>query len=186
MKTNPTHRDKRSRLDLELFVLALVQRDVYTPYRLRETVGLSPGATIPVLKRLQDAGYVRPGKPGARGRTEFKITAKGKHYLASGWQPLLDAPALGDLEAVLRIASLALLSGADKKTVYARLTRAAAVRSAESKRKKCDASAMEASLSSRRDVDLYLWMQAALKAARLNAEVRVLRRLAIAILRRPN
>jgi DNA-binding PadR family transcriptional regulator len=184
MKLNPSHRDKRSKLDLELFVLALVQRETNTPYLLREAVGLSPGATIPVLKRLQEVGYVRPGKPAARGRIEFKITASGKQYLASGWRPLLEASVPGNLEAILRIASLALLSGADKKIVSASLKRAAAMKSTESKRrKKGEAGAIESSLPSFRDVGLYSWMQAAHKEARLAAEGKVLRQLAIAILR---
>ena len=184
MKINPARRDKRSRLDLELFVLALIQREINTPYHLRETVGLSPGASIPVLKRLQEVGYVRPSEPGVRGRTEFKITTSGKQYLSSGWLPLLHASVPGDLEAAIRIASLALLSGADKKTVADSLKRAATMKSTDSKRRKREAAVMESSLSSVRSAELYRWMQAAHKAARLAAEAKFLRQLAIAVLRR--
>lgn len=182
MKINPAHRDKRSKLDLELFVLALVQREINTPYHLRETVGLSPGATIPVLKRLQQAAYLRPGKPGARGRIEFKITASGRQFLKSGWQPLLDSSVPTDMDAILRIASLAMLSGADKKTVAAYLGRAATVKRADSKRRKGAALEAEASPGVR-ETGLYAWMQAAHKEARLAAEGKVLRQLATAILR---
>ena len=182
MKLDSSHRDKRSKLDLELFVLALVQHEINTPYRLRETVGLSPGATIPVLKRLQEAGYVRPGKPGARGRTEFNITASGKQSLASGWRPLLEAPAPSNLEAVLRITSLAMLSGAETKTVAAYLKRAAVVKTTDSKRSKRETRVIEPSRSSVRNVDLYPWMQQAHKTARLAAEAKLVRQLAIAML----
>jgi DNA-binding PadR family transcriptional regulator len=183
MKLDPSHRDKRSKLDLELFVLALVQHEINTPYRLRETVGLSPGATIPVLKRLQEVGCVRPGKPGARGRTEFKITASGNQYLASGWRPLLEAPAPSNLEAALRTASLAMLSGANAKAVADYLKRAAVVKTTDSNRSKREKQAIEPSLSSVRNVDLYPWMQQAHKTARLAAEAKLLRQLAIAMLR---
>ncbi len=42
-------RDKRARMDLELFVLALIDRGLNTPYDLLAGAGLSPSATIPVL-----------------------------------------------------------------------------------------------------------------------------------------
>ena len=51
-------KDKRSKLDLELFLIALIKREINTPYLLRARAGLSPGATISVLKRLNAAGYV--------------------------------------------------------------------------------------------------------------------------------
>lgn len=183
MKHNPAHRDHRSKLDLELFVLALIRRGINTSYYLSETAGLSPGATIPALERLRKVGHVRPGKPGARGRMEFKITASGKQYLAPGWRPLLEASVPADLEAILRIASLALLSGADTKTVAAGLKRAAMIKSTESKRRNREAAVIEDSLSSVRNVDLFRWMQAAHQAARLAAEAKLLRQLAAATLR---
>jgi len=184
MKHNPAHRDRRSRLDLELFVLALVQREIGTPYHLRETVGLSPGATIPVLKRLQEAGFVRRGKPGVRGRTEYNTTESGKQHLRSNWQPLLAAAVPTDVDAILRIASLAMLSGADRKTVAAYLRRAAAAKRTNSKRRKAAALEAEDSLPAVRETRLYVWLQATHKAARLAAETRLLRQLATAILRR--
>lgn len=45
-------RDKRRRSDLDLFVLALIASAVSTLYSLKTTADLSPGATIPVLRRL--------------------------------------------------------------------------------------------------------------------------------------
>jgi hypothetical protein len=44
--------DRRSRPDLELFVLALIARGVNTPYLLSQEASLSPGVTLPVLDRL--------------------------------------------------------------------------------------------------------------------------------------
>jgi hypothetical protein len=56
-------RDKRRRTDLDLFVLALIDSGISTPYELQKDAGLSPGATIPALQRLLEAGFVRQGKP---------------------------------------------------------------------------------------------------------------------------
>ena len=79
--------DKRRRTDLDLFVLALIDGGVSTPYELQKAVGLSQGATIPALQRLLEAGLARRGKPGARGRTDYKVTAAAKRLLKDGWLP---------------------------------------------------------------------------------------------------
>ena len=71
--------DKRRRTDLDLFVLALIDGGVSTPYELQKSAGLSQGATIPTLKRLLEARLVRQGKPGVRGRTDYKVTSAGKN-----------------------------------------------------------------------------------------------------------
>ena len=67
-------RDKRRRTDLDLFILALIDGGVSTPYELQKTAGLSQGATVPALQRLLKAGLVRQGKPGARGRSDYNVT----------------------------------------------------------------------------------------------------------------
>jgi DNA-binding PadR family transcriptional regulator len=108
-------RDKRRRNDLDLFVLALVSEGVSTPYELKTAAGLSPGATIPALARLLEAGLVLQGKPGPRGRADHKITAVGRRYLKSGWKELLEDGPSCDLDADLRVALLALWIGGDRK-----------------------------------------------------------------------
>jgi DNA-binding PadR family transcriptional regulator len=106
-------RDKRRKSDLDLFVLALIRSGVSTPYALQREAGLSPGATIPAIKRMLDAGFVRQGKPGPRGRTDARITAAGKRQLRNTWRGLIDAGASGDLDADLRVAMLAISEGTD-------------------------------------------------------------------------
>ena len=109
-----TH-DKRRRNDLDLFVLALVSDRVSTPYQLKTSAGLSPGATIPALARLLEAGFVIQGKPGPRGRADYRITSAGRRCLKNGWKELIvDGPS-GDLDADLRVALLALWVGGDRK-----------------------------------------------------------------------
>jgi DNA-binding PadR family transcriptional regulator len=108
-------RDKRRRTDLHQFVLALIDSGVSTPYEFEKSAGLSQGATIPALQRLLDAGLVRQGKPGPRGRTDYKVTAAGKRLLKDGWLALImDGPS-GDVDSDLRVALLALLGGADRR-----------------------------------------------------------------------
>ncbi len=108
-------RDKRRRNDLDLFVLALLDEGVATPYELKQTAGLSPGATIPVLRRLAERGMVSVGKPGPRGRTGYRITAGGRRFLKSGWRDLIHDGPSGDLDADLRVALLALVVGNDRR-----------------------------------------------------------------------
>jgi DNA-binding PadR family transcriptional regulator len=180
--SNPV-RDKRSRPDLELFVLALVQRGVNTPYLLL-SAGISQGAALPVLGRLESSGYVRRGKPGLRGRTEFEISVAGHRYLQAGWRPLLESPVSGDIETILRAASLAVFSGADRKVVTAYLKSAADAKAADSKLRKAEAEEAKPSLPAKPDAGLYTWMLALHATTRLAAEAKVLRQLAIALNRR--
>jgi DNA-binding PadR family transcriptional regulator len=111
----PETRDKRRRSDLDLFVLALIDSGISTPYEFQKAAGLSPGATIPVLQRLLKAGCVRQGKPGSRGRTNHSITSAGKKYLKNGWHALLEDGPSGDLDADLRVALLAMWAGGKRQ-----------------------------------------------------------------------
>lgn len=107
----PEVRDKRRKTDLDLFILALVDSGVATPYALQMSAGLSPGASIPALQRLAEAGLVHQGKPGSRGRTEHRVTPAGKRLLKAGWRDLIKDGPSGDLDSDLRVALLALASG---------------------------------------------------------------------------
>ncbi len=109
------NRDKRRRTDLDLFVLALIESGISTAYEFQKSAGLSPGATIPALERLLKARFVRQGRPGARGRTDHRITSAGKKFLKSGWRTLIEDGPSGDLDADLRIALLALFAGGERR-----------------------------------------------------------------------
>jgi DNA-binding PadR family transcriptional regulator len=108
-------RDKRRRSDLDLFVLALIDSGISTPYEFQKAAGLSPGATIPALQRLLEAGFVRQGKPGSRGRTNHTITPAGKRFLKSGWRSLIEDGPSGDLDADLRVALLIMWAGGKRQ-----------------------------------------------------------------------
>jgi DNA-binding PadR family transcriptional regulator len=116
--------DKRRRTDLDLFILALIDGGVSTPYELQKTAGLSQGATNPALQRLLAARLVRQGKPGARGRTDYKATATGKKLLRDGWLPLIEAGPSGDLDSDLRVALLAIRGSGDRRLAVDFLRRA--------------------------------------------------------------
>jgi DNA-binding PadR family transcriptional regulator len=107
--------DKRRRTDLDLFVLALIDGGVSTPYELQKLAGLSQGATIPALQRLLEARFVRQGKRGARGRTDYKVTAAGRKLLETGWLSLVDAGPSGDIDADLRVALLTIWASGDSR-----------------------------------------------------------------------
>jgi DNA-binding PadR family transcriptional regulator len=129
-------RDKRRRNDLDLFVLALIESGLSTPYALKTAAGLSPGATIPALARLMKARFVLPGKSGSRGRTDHKITREGRAFLRNGWRALIGDGPSGDLDADLRVALLALFVGGDRRLAADFLRQSAArklesIRSAE-------------------------------------------------------
>jgi hypothetical protein len=64
---------------------------------------------------LLAARLVRQGKPGARGRTDYKATAAGKKLLRDGWLPLIEAGPSGDLDSDLRVALLAIRGSGDRK-----------------------------------------------------------------------
>ena len=70
-------RDKRRRTDLDLFVLALIDSGVSTPYEFQKAAGLS---LEPRSRRCKDCWrrFLRQGKPGSRGRTNHSITPAGQ------------------------------------------------------------------------------------------------------------
>jgi DNA-binding PadR family transcriptional regulator len=121
----PESRDKRRRSDLDLFVLALIESGVATPYELQTSAGLSPGATIPALRRLVSGGWTAQRKPGPRGRTEHTITAAGRQHLQDGWRQLIKEGPSGDVDADLRVALLALFVGGERR-IAAEFLRASA------------------------------------------------------------
>jgi DNA-binding PadR family transcriptional regulator len=119
-------RDKRRRTDLDLFVLALIESGLSSPYDFQKAAKLSPGATIPALQRLLESGFVRQGKPGPRGRTDNRITPAGKKLLKTGWRGLIEDGPSGDLDADLRIALLALFVGGHRRLAKEFLEQSAA------------------------------------------------------------
>jgi DNA-binding PadR family transcriptional regulator len=117
--------DRRRRADLDLFVLALIESGISTPYEFQKLAGISQGASIPVLRRLIEGGFVRPKKAGSRGRTAHQITIPGRTTLKEGWRALVDQEPSGDLDADLRVALLVLAVGRNRRAAVEYLRRSA-------------------------------------------------------------
>jgi hypothetical protein len=64
---------------------------------------------------LLEARFVRQGKPGVRGRIDYKVSAAGKKLLRDGWLPLIETGPSGDLDSDLRVALLAIWGGGDRR-----------------------------------------------------------------------
>ena len=142
-------------------------RDQY-PIPLLASAGLSVGATLPALSRLEKTGFLRRAEPGTRGRTDYSVTEEGMRRLKSGWHPLLEDSIPGDIESVLRTAALALLSGADKRNIARYLRRAAASKTADSKRRKEDPNCgRNPKFPAGRKPEAYRWMLAIHASERL-------------------
>jgi DNA-binding PadR family transcriptional regulator len=177
-KSKSQHVDKRSRTDLELFVLAMIDLGVNNPYALHSSYGVSPGASIPVLARLERSGYVRCGKSGARRRSEYEITPKGGRYLKEGWVPLLQSPAPQEMESILRIVILAIMAGADLKKVAWYANKAASEKMRESNQRKGEAERIHLSYYENFDPSVYPLLLKRYTGARLSTESKFLRELA--------
>ena len=94
------------RSNLELFVLAMIQQGLETPYDFRMKAGLSLGSTVPVLSRLEADGLIKGSEPGLRRSRKYSISGKGVKALTAEWvNHLRDRPT--DIDSALRIAYLA-------------------------------------------------------------------------------
>ena len=118
--------DKRRRTDLDLFILALIDAGLSTLYDFQRQAGLSQGATVPALQRLLQARFVLQGKPGARGRTGYRVSAAGKKALGTGWRTLIAEGPTGNFDADLRVALLVVFGSGDRKLAAEFLHRSAA------------------------------------------------------------
>jgi predicted transcriptional regulator len=169
-------KDKRSRMDLELFVLALICRGVATPYDLKVSASISPGASIPVLSRLESGGFIKKGKEGARNKQEYLITGKGTLLLENSWRQLFEGHPV-DFDAILRIASLALLMGEPKRSVAAYLSRASTLR------KTVDADGLRRSGNGTTPGAVFMSMRRIAASGRAHSEAAILRELASVVRR---
>jgi DNA-binding PadR family transcriptional regulator len=160
--------------DLDLFILALVQRGCATPYELKARAGISIGSSAPVLERLAQRGLLKKSDPRVRDSIQFSITGSGKKTLESGWQSLLAARPT-DPDAILRITYLAWALGRQgvmMKFIDAAadaLSNAAATRRAVAKQLQAANDNVGA--------DAFRWLKTRFEAARLEAQSKELKEL---------
>jgi DNA-binding PadR family transcriptional regulator len=91
----------------------LVDQGWKTPYRLKEAAGISVGAALPALNRLQSQGLLKRAEVAARKKQEFDVTSAGKKAVSNEMKRLLkdcrETPP-NDAESALRLAALAFFS----------------------------------------------------------------------------
>lgn len=111
---------------MEIFTLAAISRGgLQTLYELQQTVGLQPGGLLPVIRRLQDCGFLVRSAEAKRRRRTMKVTEAGEGFLTSTWETCLESHR--DLESILRGATVALFME-DPVTAFNYLHRMAAER----------------------------------------------------------
>ena len=149
---------------LELFVLAMVQQGLATPYELKTHAGLSLGSTVPVLGRLEKASLVEASETGARRSRKFTITREGKKALAQGWKEQLTTEQT-DLDSILRVAFLAWVHG-DIKACQEFMERSAAGLRGWAGSLRAEADRLAAKHGESPDGDAFVWMRTHCEAAR--------------------
>ena len=99
---------------LELHILTLLDRGSQTSYDFLQQ-GVSLGSSVPALRRMEDAGWIRAKRSsevGKRQRHSFSLTAKGRKLVVRAGAGLLRQPPPADFDAVLRVIDIADGSGA--------------------------------------------------------------------------
>jgi DNA-binding PadR family transcriptional regulator len=94
---------------LELHILCLLDRGAETSYDFLQA-GVSLGSSIPALRRMEDAGWVRAkrsGEIGTRQRHSFSLSTKGRKLVVRAGAGLLRQPAPTDFDSVLRVIDIA-------------------------------------------------------------------------------
>jgi DNA-binding PadR family transcriptional regulator len=176
MAKTPKSKDKRTRLDLDLFIMAMIERGVNTPYTLMTIGSLSQGATVPALARLESDGYVKRGDEKARGRNDYALTRTGRVRLDRSWRSLIELDPVGEIETILRIASLACLMGLPSNKVKMYLRRAAENRKSSASQRSSSSGSVKSG-----DTALYSKAKQIADSKRLLSEVAALRSVAASL-----
>jgi DNA-binding PadR family transcriptional regulator len=160
------------RTNLELFVLAMVQQGLATPYELKTKAGLSLGSTVPVLARLERDALVKASKEGARRSRTFSITAKGVKVLTQGWSEHV-ATRPKDIDSILRIAYLAWLNG-DSATCAKFMERSAESLRGWATSRRAEADRLHSRIGEEPDGEAFMWLRMYTKATQASAEAAAL------------
>jgi DNA-binding PadR family transcriptional regulator len=158
--------------NLELFVLAMVQQGLATPYELKTKAGLSLGSTVPALARLEKDARVKASEAGARRSRQFSITAKGAKALTQGAAQQL-AIEHTDLDSILRVACLAWLQG-DTKACQEFMKRSAAGLRGWAGSLRAEADRVAAKIGDKPDGDTLVWLRTHCEAARAETDAAAL------------
>src|ERR1039458_5868436 len=85
-----TSMDHRPNGPMEMFLMAAISRGcLNTLYALQKSVGLQPGNLAPVIKRLQECGFLTRSEAAKRRRKVMELTESGKAFLEGHWTECL-------------------------------------------------------------------------------------------------
>ena len=85
---------------------AISRGGLNTLYALQKSAGLQPGNLSPVIKRLQECGFLMRSEAAKRQRKVMELTESGEAFLETHWTESLNFSR--DLESNLRGVALAL------------------------------------------------------------------------------
>lgn len=95
---------------LDIFILSLFDRGLKTAYDLQRRAGVSLGSSVPALRRLEEAGFIKRAAQvdsSKRPRNQFKLTAAGKKMARGAWILLLNNQSPSDFDSILRLVDMA-------------------------------------------------------------------------------
>lgn len=171
--------DQRVKEDLDLFLLALIEEGIATPYRMQTAAGISQGTSLQSLSRLAERKLVRATEEGPRRRTEFQLTAAGRRWLERGSSALAEVDPVGDLDSILRKGLLIAFKANDRKRASEFLQAAAEDRLGR------EPDPIPAPLAVTDMAELYLGLRQAQAESILKTEAAVLKRAAAEITHLP-
>ncbi len=96
---------------LEVFLLALIDSGLSTPYEFYSRAGISVGASLPALKSLLRQKLVSRGKASHRGRMSYGLTGSGRAALKNWSTIQASKHESGDMASALRLSTLAYFLG---------------------------------------------------------------------------
>jgi len=164
---------------LELFILAMVQQGLATPYELKTKAGLSLGSTVPALTRLEHDGQLKASKEGARRSRRFSVTTKGTEVLTQGWAEQVAAEHT-DLDSILRVAYLAWQHG-DAKACQEFLKRSADGLRGWAGSLRAESERLSGKVEPAPNGNTFVWMNKYCEAARTEADAAALTELSAQI-----
>lgn len=164
-----------TRSSLEVLILALLKQGLATTYDLQTQAGLSLGATVPALKRLEAAKLVSRKEAGRR--FEFSVTREGEKMLAS-WSASPRLPT--DVDEVLRSAYMTWMVG-NKAGAAVMLRQSIRVQNRCAEELRDQLAAVDRPLPAKPSPEWYRWLRKVVEAGRAAADVAALDSLASAL-----
>lgn len=157
----------------EMFILSMIECGVDTVFGLQTTAGLSPGTSVPLLRRLAEGGLVRRPSARVQRKLRFTVTPRGEQHLNQNWRRAVNDTA-PDLSEIVRMFWVAQQQG-EQHAVYA-------LDAAASRRRHKAQGMLHNAEGLQRDFTLgpahaYEWMKTYFEGLLLTAEAAVLEQL---------